>query len=76
MQKIATMALKASEKGRARMEFDHVVLKARQARPEMRVWLDEAAAKGGDVSLLRERMTTALAKSLGPMDPGASETAR
>lgn len=76
VQTIATMAFQASEKGRAPIEFDHVVLKARQARQEMGVWLDEAAVKGEDVSLLCERLTSALAKSPGLMDPEASEPAR
>lgn len=75
-QKIAGMTFKAADTGSARVELVRVALKARQVRPTMRAWLDEAAAKGEDVTLLRERLEAAMAKAATPVDAGKPEPAR
>lgn len=75
-QRIAALTFKACDTGATRTQFVRVALKAGQARPEMRAWLDDAAAKGEDVTLLRERLTAALQKSPASAEGGKPEPAR
>lgn len=75
-QRIAALTFKACDTGATRTQFVRMALKARQARPEMRAWLDDAAAKGEDVTLLRERLTAALQKSPASAEGGKPEPAR
>ena len=75
-QRIAALTFKACDAGATRTQFVRVALKARQSRLEMRAWLDDAAAKGEDVTLLRERLTAALQKSPASAEGGNPEPAR
>lgn len=74
--KIAAATFKAVDTGSARVEFVRMALKARAVRGEMRAWLDQAAAKGEDVTLLRERLDALLAQVAETAPGGPPEPAR
>lgn len=53
-ERIATLLLARLDTADARLVLVSTALEARQARPVMRDWLDQAAAKGGDADRVEE----------------------